>query len=137
MQALGGRQAPDLIGQTRPGDVGGVEGSGGQFDPGKADAVALWPDGGQVVRPARVEQVVLGGRAGRDDAHDLTPHKSLSRYGIFDLIADDDAVTRSHELVDVAVERTVRKAGHRDGLVVTTRQGDVEDTSGRLGVLAK
>ena len=45
-----------------------------------------------MVGPARIEQVVLGDGAGRDDAGDFAADQALGLGRVLDLVADGDAM---------------------------------------------
>ncbi len=73
----------------------------------------------QIVVAPRVEQRVLGQRAGRDQPHDVAPHHALAaallRLGrVLDLLADRDAMAERDQAVQIFVGAMDRHAAHRD-----------------------
>ena len=70
-------------------------------------------------RAARLEQPLLGNRAGRDQPHDLAPHDRLRSpllrlRRIFELLADGDAMAERDQTVEIVVGALDRDAAHAD-----------------------
>ena len=63
---------------------------------------AGWAIGGEEVARARVEQRVVGERAGRDDAGHFALDEPLGLLRVFDLLADGGAVAGGDDLGEVA-----------------------------------
>ena len=70
-------------------------------------------DRGQEIARLRVEQRIVGERAGRDDPRHLALHESLGLLRVFDLLANRGAVAGGDDLGQVRIELMVREAGHR------------------------
>ena len=62
------------------------------------------------------EQVALGQRARRDDAHDLALDRPLGRADLADLLADRHRFAELDQLGEIGLDRVHRHAGHRDRL---------------------
>ena len=109
-----GARRVELVGEAIAWHVGGLEQPGGQFDPGQADRLprpSRRGEGDEVVGLPRIEQAVVGERAGRDDAGDLAADEpALGLGGVLDLIADGDAMAGLEELAEVVFEGVVREA---------------------------
>ena len=58
----------------------------------------------KVIGPVRVQHVVFGEGAGRDDAGDLALDQPLGQSGIFHLIADGDAMAGVQQFAEIGVE---------------------------------
>ena len=139
------------ISAARPGAVafGDAELAGRNVDPGEREAAlvlrraARARDREQVVVAPRVEQRVLGERAGRDEAHDVAAHHALAAAllglgRVFDLLADRDAMAERDQAVQIFVGAMDRHAAHRDVAAVMLAalgEHDAERARGDLGVL--
>ena len=95
-QTLGGIEPGQFIGQPADGNNHPRKLTGSQLQPGEADmsCVAGSAQGREVVGAARIEQIVLGDRAGSDDTGHFTAHQPLGLRGILHLIADGGAISR-------------------------------------------
>ena len=89
----------------------------------------------QVVARARVEQRVVGDRAGRDDAGHLAAHETFGRLGVFDLVADGHSQPGSDQLAQVAFELMVGKAGHRHRVFALVAAGEGQVPAARAALL--
>ncbi|MHC2948546.1 hypothetical protein ACVIJX_005694 [Bradyrhizobium diazoefficiens] len=121
---------------------------GRDVDPCEPEAVAAGGRAGardrqQVIVGARIEQRVLGQRAGRDQPHHAAAHHALvaARFrggGILGLLADRDPVAGRDQAVQIILGALDRNAAHRDvrALVLAALgQHDAERLGGDLGVL--
>ena len=80
----------------------------------------------------------IGCSAGCDDARDFAPDQLLARPGLFQLIADCDAISTPDQTRDVALGRMVRHAAHgnrRAFLLVARRKRDFQFARGDDGVV--
>ena len=85
-----------------------------------------------------LEDVLFDQRAGRDDAHDVAAHE-LVRHRRFELLGERDDAPLRDELGEIAVERVMRNARHRDAPPAARffrGERDRERARDRLGVLA-
>src|SRR5690606_19927024 len=97
---------------------------GGDVDGGEAVGVAVLAGAAagerdEEVGPRRVEQAVLGDRAGRDEAHDAALHDGLAAAllrlgGVLGLLADGDAVAGGDEALQIVFGALHRHAAHGD-----------------------
>ena len=113
---------------------------GRQVQPGEAYAGRAGRERGQVVRLARGQQIGFDQRAGRVEAHDLTPDEALRRPGVLHLIAQGHRAARPQQLGDVAGGGVIGQPAQRHlvGLVlVAGGQGDVEQARAFDGVLVE
>ena len=135
-QALGRGDASHLVQQFASREAGRHETAGRQLHPSQPDRIA-GGDGGQIVALARIEQGVVGHRAGADHAGDFTAYEALGLLGIFHLIADRRTVAGGDELAQIALQLMVGKAGHRRGVLplVAAGQGKAQRAGRHLGVL--
>jgi len=118
-------------------------------DPGEADAVAAGSgraharDRQQVVVGARVEQGVLGERAGGDQPHHVAAHHALVAAllrlrRILHLLAHRNAMAERDQPVQIVVGALHRHAAHRDvraEMLAALGQRDAERARGGLSVL--
>ena len=108
---------------------------GRELDPGQAELAPDLDDGRQVVGRLRVEQLLVGQRARRDDADDLALDQPLGEPRVLDLLADRRPLARLDELGQVRLERRVGKPRHRQGVrrpcrgVVSARPSSAEARS--------
>jgi hypothetical protein len=89
-----------------------------------------------VVGSPGLEQLVLGDRAGGDDASHLALDQALGQGRVFHLVADGDAVSRMEQFSQVMLDRLDRHAGHRDR-AVASGEGEAEDAGDEFGVFFK
>src|SRR5215471_8944956 len=73
----------------------------------------------QIIIALGIEQRVLGERAGRDHANDVTPHHALAAAllrlrGILELLTDRHTMAKRDEAVEILVGAVDRHAAHRD-----------------------
>ena len=133
-QDLAGGQARECGRQLAPGDRFGGEGAGRDVDPGEAE---LGPARGQCRQPVaapRVEQAVLGERAGGDDPDHVAPDQRLARPlaglgGILQLLADRDLEALADQPMQVELGAVHGHAAHGDVLArmaAALGQRDVE-----------
>ena len=94
-------------------------------------------DRGQEIARLRVEQRIVGQRAGRDDPRHLALHQPLGQLRVFDLLANRGAVAGRDDLRQVRIELMVRKPGHRHRVVALVAAGEREaqHAGGRLRVV--
>ena len=104
-QGLGRVEPGDLVGQLGPRDAREHELAGRELDPGQAELAADLDDGGEEVGGLRVEQPVVGQRAGGDDADDLALDQPLGELRVLDLLADRRTLAGLDELGQVRIER--------------------------------
>ncbi len=108
-----------------------------EIQPRDAAAFAVDDECREQAIAARIQQVRVGQRAGRDDARDAPLDRSLRRRRIADLLDDDHRFAAVHELGQVLVDRVIRHARHRDRRarrLAARRERDVEQARGALGV---
>ena len=125
---LGGLEPRDFCGKARFVRLRQGEGPGRQIERRKsiARAPVARPDplhGDEEPRPARLEQALLGDRAGRDEPHDVALDDRFRaaplRFGrILELLADRDAMAERDQAVEVVVGALDRHAAHADVLAV-------------------
>ena len=128
--------------QHDPRAFGDRQVTGGDVDPGEGAVAADLGEGGEIIVPPRLEQGLLGQRAGGDEADDLAAdhglRAALARLGrVLHLLADRDAEALADQRQQVALGRVHRHAAHRDVLaemLAALGQRDVEGGAGRLGV---
>jgi hypothetical protein len=85
-----------------------------------------------------VEDALIQGGAGGDDAHDLAADEALGLLGVLGLLGNGDASAEAHELGQIALESVVGHARHGHiavGPGGLAGDGDLEQTAGLLGVL--
>ena len=118
---------------------GRVKSAGRQLHPGQPRRAFAEHDRRQVVARARIEQGVVGDRAGGDDARHFAPHEALGLPGVFDLVADRHAQAGGDQLAQVAFELMVGKARHRRRVFALVAAGErqAQHAGGRLGVFEK
>ena len=130
--------AGELIGHLFRRKRGGMEPAGRNIDPGDAGrhrfcfVAGRLRDCSQEVAGLRIEQRIIGERAGRDDPRHFALHEPLRLLRVFDLFADRGPMPGGDDLGQVRIELMVRKAGHRHRVValVAAREGDAR-ASGR------
>ncbi len=84
--------------------------------------------GREEIGPSRIQHVVFGEGAGGDDAGDFAANQSFGKGGVFDLVANGDALARVEQFPQIGVEVLMAKAGHRDDFVATgERQANERD----------
>ncbi len=92
---------------------------------------------------ARIEQGLLGERAGGNQAHHVAAHHRLGTAlpglgGILDLLADRDPVAGGDQALEIVVGGMDRHAAHRDVLaemLAALGERDAERARGDFGVL--
>ena len=120
-----GLEPRDLGGQRCPVAFGNAEFAGRNIDPGKREAASSSPrqprarDCEQIIVPLRIEERIFGERAGRDQAHDVTPNDAfgaaLACLGrILKLLAHGDAVALRDQTMQIFVGALDRHAAHRN-----------------------
>ena len=136
--ALGRRQPGQFVGQIRQGDGRRLESTRGQFQPGQADPISRRSHPGDVVVGPGIQQRRIGQRSGRHRLGHLPPHHPLGRLGVLHLIADRHPISRPNQLLQVAVQRVVRKPCHRNrvvGILVATGQSQPQHRGHHFRVL--
>ena len=121
----------------------GQELAGRDVDPGQRQALLAARQRGEEVVAARLEQAVLGQRAGGDEADDLAPHQRLGaapprRRRVLGLLADRDLEALPDQALEVALGAVDRHAAHRDVVALVAAalgQRDVERRRRELRVL--
>ena len=93
-------------------DVGLTDGGDGERD--------------EVVVGARLERLVVGHEAGRDDAGHAPLDHPFGAGRVFELVADGHMVALRDEAADVAVRRMVGDARHGDGVGLLRPRGEHE-----------
>ncbi len=153
------RVGDDDFAGLEPRDLGGeraavaleqAEFGRGNVDPGEREAAVVVGRGGarprdgeeKIVAP-RVEQRILGQRAGRHQPHHVAAHHALvaalARLGrVFKLLAHGDAMAERDELMQIFVGALDRHAAHRNvaaHVLAALGQHDAECARGDFGVV--
>ena len=115
-----------------------MESAGGKLGPSQAGRLAD-DNRRQIIALARVQQRVVGERAGADDPRHLAPHEPLGLLRVFRLIADGDAQAGGDELAEIAFKLMVGEAGHGDRIFPFVAAGErqIEHSGGGFGVVEK
>ena len=87
----------------------------------------------------RIEQRILGDRAGRDDAHDVALDHRLAAAllglgRVFDLLADGDLEALADQAREIGLVAVDRHAAHRDVLARVLAALGERDVEGRGGL---
>ena len=86
-------------------------------------------DRGQEIILLGLEDAQVGGRPGRDDAHDFAPDQPFAGAGLFHLVADGDFEAGAEQAREVGLGGVVGHAAHGDGLAalaIAGGQGDLQ-----------
>ncbi len=133
-QQLAGRQARQRRGKLRGQHRLGREVGGRQIEPGQRQLALRLGERGEIIVAARIEQRILGERAGRDHPHDRALDHRLGAAllglgGILDLLADRDLEALADQAREIGLVAVHRHAAHRDVLaqvLAALGQRDVE-----------
>ena len=151
------RVGDDHLARLEAGDLGGKRGAvafgdakfaGRNIDPGEREAIvgrggATARQRHEVVVAPGVEKQILGQRARRHQPHDVAADDALvaalSRLGgIFELLADRDAVTERDQAMQIFVGALDRNAAHRNvaaQMLAAFGEHNAERTRGDLRVI--
>ncbi len=121
-QAFGRDQSASVrLPSCSAGNDGGIETPRRQLGPGNADLEFAGPrlvprarNRGQKIALARVQQRIVGQRAGRDDSRDFSLDQPFGLLRVFDLFAYRCSAAGGDDLAQVAVQLVVRESGHGD-----------------------
>lgn len=86
---------------------------------------------------ARVEHLVVGKGARRDDSSDFAAYESFCFFGVFDLITDSGSEAGLNEFLEVGIELVPWEPGHGDGVFrvfVAAGECESEDAGGVLSI---
>lgn len=144
-QQFGRGDAGQFVGEALGGQIGHKSFAGGNIGPGEGEVGIAMPDhgeGSEIIGRAGVEMVVLGQGAGGDEADDVAFDDRLAAAllgfgGVFNLLADGDAVAEFYELVEIVIGRVDRHAAHLDvfaKMLAALGEDDPEGRAGDLGV---
>ncbi len=118
-------------------ELRGAELAGRKIEQGEADAILCGVYGGEIVVALRALGRVERG-AGRQDACDLAADDLFGELGVLHLLADGDAVALVQETAEVAFDRVIGNAAHRDlAFAVAGGEGDLELAGGGFRVVVK
>ena len=146
---LAGREAHDLAGEVAHRHLADLELAGREVERGERDhggcagaGFRAREDGGQVVARLRIEQAVLGERAGRDEAHHVAAHDRLGAplprlRRVLELLAHGDAEALADQALQVFVGAVDRHPAHGDVLaqmLAALGEHDAERLGGGDGV---
>jgi hypothetical protein len=118
-------------------DIGQRDVPGREVQPRDSGAIAVGDDGCERRIAPGIEQSNVSKRTGGHDARDLALDQPLARRGVADLVDDHRALPAVQQAHQMLLERVIGHAGHRDrraGRLAASRQRDVEQPRGALGV---
>jgi hypothetical protein len=140
-QHFGGLQAEQLVEQfllaSFARDFGRQELACGDIDDAQPVNRVAQHSGDEVVVRARIEHRVFHDGAWGQHARDAAFDETFGEFGVFDLVADGDAVAFLHEFGEVAFVGVDGHARHRDApvaAVLAPRQHDFQLARGDFGV---
>ena len=133
----------ELGGERAVLDRRGQELAGRDVEPGERQGLLAAGERGEEIVAARLEQAVLGQRAGRDQADDRAPDERLAAAPaglgrVLGLLADRDLEALPDQALEVALGAVHRHAAHRDVVALMAAalgERDVERRRCRLRVL--
>jgi hypothetical protein len=97
-------------------------------------------NGGKKIVLTRIEQRIVGQRAGRDDPRYLPFDQPFRQRRVFHLLADCRAKSRLNQPPQVVVELMIREPGHRDrvgGPFVAAGERQPQRAGRLLGIFVK
>ncbi len=104
----------------------GVEAAGGKFNPRQPNGfvlVAVEHHRGQIIAFSRIQQGVVGERAGGDNSRHVALHQALGLPRVFHLLANCHTQTQRYQLAQITFQLMVRKAGHGNGVFAFVAAG--------------
>ena len=136
---FGGVQPAQQARHTRQWNILRLEDPGGHIEPRRPHAPAVLHQPRQQIRPRRVEQRLLGQRAGGDQPHHGPADRRLAdaKLRIFHLLANRHAKAAPDEAGQIGVRRMHGHAAHLDrppGVLAAMGQRDVERRRRRIGI---
>ena len=131
-----------LLFRIRSGKLGGAKLAGGKIQISQPDGHPGIASGdrGQKTIFLGLEDVQIGGRAGRDDADHFAAYQLLAGAGLLHLIADSDFVTGAQQPGNIGFRGVKGDAAHGDGfaaLAIARGEGNLQFFGGDQGVFVE
>ena len=126
--------------RCEPGQFHHTESAGRKIQPGKTKTSAGAANAGEHGIATFIEQRFIGDGAGRDDAHHLAFHRTLSSAGFAALLANGDGLSLTDQFHQVGIESHRRHARHGNrgtGRGATLRERDVQQLRGTARIVVE
>ena len=136
-QALGRMNASQFVGETLRRQIGSDELPGREFQPCQPDAVLSRKDCRQKIAFPRIEQCLIGQRAGSHDAGHFPFDQPFRFFGVFDLIADSSPKPGTDQLLQIVFQSMKREPRHRNGIggaFIPAGERQAENFRSQLGI---